>query len=363
MAVINRLHARDATVRVRFVCDAAFEAQARGLMAHAAAPVTVSVIRAGKFRRYKHLTFLQHFTVPHVVIKNTTDVGKIIVGLFQSIGLLVRDRPDVVFAKGGYVCLPMGIAAWLLRVPLVIHDSDTRAGLTNRVLARFARSIATGAPLENYPYDPKKSTYVGVPIGGQFVPVSVQQQRDYKQGLGVPPDTPLIVATGGGLGAASINAAMIAVAPRLSGRSVALYNVTGKAHFEAVQAASQGLTNYRAVPFVYEHMERVLGAADIVVSRGSATFLQELAGLAKAVIIVPAKQLGDQVKNAAVYEKAQAAMVLTDDQLVQITPFYDAIQHLLDDAQARMDMAVRLHRFARPQAADDVADMIYRTVK
>lgn len=344
------------------MCDKAFEVQARGLMAHAAAPVRVSVISAGKFRRYKHLTFWQHFTVPHVVIKNTTDIAKIITGFFQSVGLLIRDRPDVVFAKGGYVCLPMGIAAWLLRVPLVIHDSDTRAGLTNRVLARFARAIATGAPLANYPYDPKKSAYVGVPIGAQFTPVSSEQQAEYKRQLGVDPTLSLVVAAGGGLGAASINTALIAVAPQVMDREVFLYNVTGKAHFETAQAASQGLTNYRAVPFVYEHMERVLGAADIVISRGSATFLQELAGLAKAVIVVPAKQLGDQVKNAAVYEAAQAAVVLTDDQLAMVTPLQHEIERLLDDPGYRDAMAQRLHEFARPEAASDVAKMIDHAV-
>ena len=332
-------------------------------MSRADVPVRVSTIAAGKFRRYAHLTLWQHLTNFQIVSNNIIDTVKITIGFLQSIVLLLRVRPDVVFAKGGYVCLPLGIAAKLLGHPLVIHDSDTRPGLTNRLLARYATTIATGSPLENYKYDIRKSHYVGVPIGPEFTPIDDRQQRLYKQSLGLDADLPLVVATGGGLGAHSINTAFAQAARELSAQGVAVYHVTGKKHFEDISAKVSGVPQYVAVPFVYENMHQVLGAADVVVSRTSATFLQELAGLGKAVIAVPAKHLGDQLKNAEVYRAADAALLMTDDEIQSGNNLKNAIQRLISDSNLRVGLGERLHAFARPNAAKELARLILDAVK
>jgi len=357
-AVIEQLADHNPDLIVRFVCDKAFESQARGLMDHVSVPVSVSTITAGKFRRYAHLSLLQHLTSWHVVKGNVTDIVKIIVGFFQSLVLILRFRPDVVFAKGGYVCLPLGLAAWVLRRPLVIHDSDTRPGLTNRVLSRFATKIATGAPLENYSYDPRKSTYVGVPIDESFQPVTADKQREYKQALGIDPHKTLIVAMGGGLGSISINDAMPAVARELAEKDVVIYNITGKKNIARAEQKGEGTKNYIAVPFVFEGMASVLGAADIVISRASATFLQELASLKKVVIAVPARQLGDQLKNARVFEAAGAVATLSDADMTTPSTLVKLVDDLLSDTKKRDALATALHAFARPQAAADTARLI-----
>lgn len=362
-AVIEQLAKHDPDLTVRFVCDKAFETQSRGLMDQVGVPVTVSTISAGKFRRYAHLSKWQHLTNWHVVSGNVGDITKIIVGFFQSLGLIIRFWPDVVFAKGGYVCLPLGIAAWVLRRPLVIHDSDTRPGLTNRVLARFATKIATGSPLENYPYDPTKTTYAGVPISDAFRPATPEQQRDYKKELGVDPDKQLVVAMGGGLGSITINDAVAVAALKLQSDNVIIYNIAGKKNVERATKKAAGVDNYIAVPFVYEGMPKVLGAADMVVSRASATFLQELAGLKKTVIAVPARQLGDQLKNAKVYEAAGAAVVLSDTDIETPDTLTATIKDLLSDAKKREALAEALHQFARPEAAADTAQLIVSAAK
>ena len=364
LAVLNQLAKLEPDLQATLVCDRAFEGQARGLMATADVPVRVRTITAGKFRRYKHLTFLQHFTVPSVVIGNTLDIGKIFVGFLQSLWLLIVRRPDVIFAKGGYVCLPMGLAAWLLQVPLVIHDSDTRPGLTNKVLSRFATAIATGSPLENYNYDRAKATFTGVPINDHFRPVAPERKQVLKQKLGFDPQQKLIIATGGGLGARSINQAMLRAAPELAEHAISIFDIAGKLHFPDIEAHSQNLANFKAVAFVYDAMWDVLGAADVVVARGSATFLQELAGLEKAVVIVPAKQLGDQLKNAAMYKAAGAALVLEDGpELGENDDFASQLVELCMDDARRNEIAAKLHEFARPNAATDVARLIVSAAK
>lgn len=347
-----------------FVCDKAFESQSRGLMEHAEVPVTVKTIMAGKLRRYHGVPLYRQLLDVKTVFHNLVDIFKIATGFFQSLWLIGRFQPEIVFAKGGFVCLPLGIAAKLRGIPLVIHDSDTRPGLTNRVLAKYAARIATGSPLDNYPYDRSISSYVGVPINPDFHPLTEEEQKAAKLHIGVVDARhPLLVVTGGGLGSKAINDAVVEIAGQLVNKGIEIYHVTGKKHAAHVEKAAINHPLYHIVPFVYKDMASVLGAADVVISRGSATFLQELAALKKAAIVIPAKHLSDQVKNAAVYEEAEAVMTLTDDQLKRPHILYDAVMELIDNPAAIDVMSDRLHGFARPDAALDTARLIVEALE
>lgn len=328
-------------------------------MAHANVPVAISVIAAGKLRRYHGIPLWKQLLDIPTVVRNLADTVRIVAGFFQSMVLLWRFKPDVVFAKGGYVCLPLGYAARLLRIPLVIHDSDTRPGLTNRMLSRSAMRIATGSPLENYNYPVDRTVYTGVPVDASLRPLSASEQREAKSRIGVIDLTkPLIVVTGGGLGAASINEGMIRAAQSLLDDGYCIYHVTGRKHWESVRARAVEHPDYHIVDFVYKDMASVLGAADIVVSRGSATFLQELAALAKPTIVVPAGHLSDQVKNARTYEAARAVVVVTDADVRNGRALVDAIQAIAGDTKAAQAMTKRFHAFSRPGAAQEVARLI-----
>lgn len=359
LAVLNELSQRDESLSAMFVCDRAFETQSRGLMAKALVPVEVKVIAAGKLRRYHNVPFWKQLLDLPTVFFNLRDLFKIAYGYLQSLILIRRFKPDVVFAKGGYVCLPLGYAARTLGVPVVVHDSDTRPGLTNKVLSRFAVKIATGSPLENYNYPAEKARFTGVPIDAAFHRFSPEEQVSAKQALGFAPETPLLVVTGGGLGAASINEGVLQAAPKLLEQGYGIYHVTGKRHFAQISERAVQHERYKLVEFVYQDMPRVLGAADVVVSRASATFLQEMAALAKATIMVPASQLGDQVKNAEVYRKADAAVVLYDDQIRDGHSLEEAVERILKETDKTHDMIQRFHAFSAENAAKDVADMVY----
>lgn len=328
-------------------------------MGQVAVPVSVYVISAGKFRRYRHLSIARQLLMPSIVIPNLVDVFKTLRGVWQSFWLLGRLKPDVVFAKGGFVCLPVGIAARWRRIPVVIHDSDARPGMTNKLLASHATVIATGFPTENYSYDPAITHYTGVPIGRAFHSYSSQDQGNAKEHLGFSGDKPLVVTTGGGLGARSINRAISESANELTSAGIQILQITGKAHFDEIGAgAGKVLPGYVRVAFVDRDMANVLGAADLVVARGSATFLQELAGIGKPVIIVPAKQLSDQAKNAATYHAASAGVVMTDDQLTQPGVLRREIMRLLENSDERAQLSAALHSFAKPDAARSVAELV-----
>lgn len=348
-------------LEVKFVCDRTFAPQARGIMAKVSVPVDVQVVTSGKLRRYAHLTIWQHFMHISIVGKNAIDMLKVAVGFLQSLILIARFRPDVVLAKGGFVCLPVGFAAWCLRKPLVIHDSDARPGLTSRLLARYATTIATGFPLENYSYPVGKSYYVGVPIDAAYRPVSRDEQAAYKRQLGFDPAKPLVMAFGGGLGSITINDAAAELA-RALGEGVTVYNGTGKANIERARKQGTGLANYHPEAFVYG-LHDIMAAADVVITRASATALQELAGLGKPTVAVPARQLSDQQRNAKLFAAAGAVMVLQDDELEAANKLVQVIRELLDSPLRREELVESLHGFAKPYAARDLAKLVVAAAK
>lgn len=360
LAVINELKRLDPELKAWFVTDRGFGTQATSIMRGASVKVRVKYIRAGKFRRYHRVSFWRQLIDIPTVLKNIRDIATTGVGLLQSIILLLRVKPDVVFAKGGFVCLPLGVAARLLRVPLVIHDSDAHPGLTNRILSKWATTIATGAPLENYSYPVTRSHYVGIPVDVSFKPVNPSSQQKSKATLGLH-DTkkPLVVVTGGGLGARSINRSVVTVAAKLLDKT-AILHITGTGTYDETLGNAPEHIDYLIKPFV-SGLSTVFAAADVVITRAGATTMSELAAMGKAVIIIPNHKLpgGQQTKNAEVYQRAKAAIVLDEDKLV-MTPslLQRAVTLLVSDREKRELLAKRIHQFAKPDAAVDMAALI-----
>ena len=213
VAVLREFKKRDESVEIRFWCDRKFAPQARSIMWHFDDSIPVETVFSGKLRRYNDLPLWRQLLRPvSIVLPNIRDAFLIGLGFLQSLIKLRSWRPDVVFTKGGFVCLPVGMAAKVLGIPLVIHDSDAHPGLTNRVLSRWATRIGTGAPLKFYPYPKTISRYVGIPVNEEFKPFTPADRQKLKQKLGFDPKRPLVVVTGGGLGARRINDAVLALA-------------------------------------------------------------------------------------------------------------------------------------------------------
>ncbi len=366
VAVLKELRRRNQSVELRFWCDKKFAPQARNIIDSFDDSIPIHIISAGKFRRYHNLSKLWQLTYPPIVLANIRDLFLIGIGFIQSIFKLIIWRPDVVFTKGGFVCLPVGIASRLLHIPLVIHDSDAHPGLTNRILARFATHIATGAPLEYYNYPKDRSTYVGIPIDASFKSLSPEEQTKAKQSIGVQSDKPLVVVTGGGLGAKRINDATLKVAPRLT-REASVLLISGRAQYEEIKQRLPDLgSSFKLYDFISGNMPEVLGAADVVVSRAGATTLLELAALAKPTIIIPNARLtgGHQLKNAKVYQDKGAIRII-DEHALKSDPnvLVEAISDLLGDPESAFDMGEKFSKLARPGAASDMAEIILTSIK
>ncbi|HSW77916.1 MAG TPA: UDP-N-acetylglucosamine--N-acetylmuramyl-(pentapeptide) pyrophosphoryl-undecaprenol N-acetylglucosamine transferase [Candidatus Chromulinivoraceae bacterium] len=367
VAVLRELKKDNKSAEIRFWCDRKFAPQARSIMEHFDSSIPVETILSGKLRRYHNLPLWRQLLRPvSIVLPNIRDAILVGCGFVQSLVKLLLWKPDVVFTKGGFVCLPVGMAAKVLNIPLVIHDSDAHPGLTNRVLAKWATQIATGAPLKFYPYPENISHYVGIPINTDFRPFSASERQALKVQYGFNPKHPLVVVTGGGLGAKRINDA---IAKRMDAllEMTSLVLISGTAQYDEMRALTpDGDPRYQLHAFVSSGMAELLGAADVVVTRAGATTILELAALAKPTILVPNGFLtgGHQLKNASVYAENGAVEVIDDHELNENPQLLvDALTSLLANPAHMEDMSRKFIKFSKPDAAKKMAEIILSAVK
>lgn len=365
--MLRELKRRHPDAEIRFWCDYKFTPQARGTVHALDDSIPVQSILSGKLRRYHHLKWWQHFTIPSVLFPNIRDIFLVGAGVIQSFIMLLFWRPDVMFAKGGFVCLPAGIAARLLKIPLVIHDSDSHPGLTNRILAKWATFIATGAPLHNYPYNKKITHYTGIPIREEFRPYNETERKAVKKVLGFDENRPLVVVTGGGTGAGVLNDAVVKRFEALTDLASVIL-LCGVEKYDEVKAlVPQDDSRFRLFPFITgEGMAETLGSAEVAVSRAGATTILELSALARPTILVPAAHLtaGHQLKNAAEYADKGAVEVIGDEEIAANPQLLvDMIGSLLVNPEKRLKMAKTFYAMSKPDAAVEVVDLIERAVE
>jgi UDP-N-acetylglucosamine--N-acetylmuramyl-(pentapeptide) pyrophosphoryl-undecaprenol N-acetylglucosamine transferase len=262
--------------------------------------------------------------------------------------------------------LPVGLAAHILRIPLVIHDSDAHPGLTNRILGNWANAIATGAPLKYYNYPANKTVYTGIPISDDFHEFSISDQQAAKSKWGVATNKPLIVITGGGLGAQRINdATVVALDGLMHLGSVVLISGVGQ-YNELKSILPPNSDRFQLHSFISNGVASLLGGADVVVTRAGATTILELASLVKPTILVPNGKLtgGHQLKNANVYAEKDAVKIIDESDMVDNPMVLTAaVRDILHNPKAARQMALRFSEFAKKDAASAVADMVIDSIK
>lgn len=346
-------------------------------------PIKVKKVMSGKFRRYSGWSFLDYFrnfriTVGDLIIKNIIGLVGFVGGVIQSFLRLVgkENRPDVIFLKGGFVGLPVGIVARWFKIPYVIHESDATPGLANRILMRKAQTVAMGVRFETVDEDGKEIVarknweWVGIPIGEEFKKVSETKQKSLKEALGFSETKPLVMITGGSQGSVHMNEATEKILPELlKVASVGL--VAGRKHYEQmvelkkfeVWKEAELTSNFRMWEF-NSNMNELLGAADVVVSRAGATTIAELAALAKAVVLVPFEKLpgGHQVKNAKRLEKIGAVKMIVDEDMVKRPKeLLKLVEELVRRPSERRELAEKLNGEAKRDAANRLAEIVIET--
>ncbi len=327
----------------------------------------ISYVTSGKFRRYHGESLLSHITDIRTLLLNFRDIFKVLFGTLTALRLMGKYKPDVVFSKGGYVVVPVGIAAHLRGIPIVTHDSDSVPGLANRIIGRWAKIHTTGMPPQYYPYPGGSVKQVGIPVDERLKPVDEALQKSLKQQIELPPDCQVLLVAGGGLGSQKINDLAIEAAPPLLEAHPRLYIVhfSGSGHQDAVaehylSALGRDMPGRVRVLGFSSDFYAYSGAADVVLARAGATTLAELAIQRKASVIIPSPFLtgGHQLKNAEELEAHDAAEVLPND--VEPHKLLSTLNALLQNKQRRSQLAHNIGSLAHPKAADELADIILK---
>lgn len=351
-------------LKVTVVVDRGFYPQTKFLFSDDK-KIRLKKIFSGKLRRYNTKSLAWHLFHLPTVLKNLRDVFYIIIGTFQMFIHFIFHKPDVVFAKGGFVCIPVGFMAYMFKVPLVIHDSDTHPGLTNRILARWAEIIATGMPAKYYSYPKNKMVYTGIPVDPAIKPASKEVQATAKSELGFDPARHLVLVTGGGTGAKTLNDALLTNLIELleSGLQVSL--ITGKGKGREAQTARESLPAGYRKNFQYQEFTSMLPqilAADVVVSRAGATAMQEFANAGKKVVVVPNPYLtgGHQLKNAEMFAEQGSVVMLLELELAKPGKLLEAISKAKEDTTLGKKLK---DNFAKPHASDELAKIVIGKVE
>ncbi len=360
LATVDALKSHDKSVEVLYVGQ-------KGSMESriaTGAGLQFAAISAGKLRRYADHSLLDKLRDLPTVALNARDLGRVVKGLAQSLKLLRQFDPDVVFIKGGYVGLPVGLAAAILRIPYVIHESDMRPGLTNRILSKRAAQIAVGFPAKLYKdWHASKLVYVGNPVRRELLGVHrLEGLAKFK----LVADLPVILVFCGSQGSQVINKVVLASLAELTGR-YQIIHVTGERNIEDVRFQVGRLElaypqRYRAFSFLTDTMGAALAAADLVVGRGGATTLTELALLSKPAIIIPHSGLDDQVLSATTLSRAGAIKVIPQGRLT-VASLVSQIDQVLGSEEVQQELGRAIAGFALADADRRLAGLIVVAAK
>lgn len=332
----------------------------------------VYTVRAGKFRRYHGEGLKQLLDLP-TMFKNIRDFFFVLIGLGQAWRRLRQIKPDVIFIKGGFVGVPVGLAAAHQGISYITHDSDAVPGLANRIIARWASRHAVALPEKLYKYPAAKTTTTGIPLQADFKPVTDTLKQQYRHEMEIPIKDKLIFVIGGGLGSQRINRALAQIIPHLMAEFPNLWvaQSVGRANLAEMeklyqQSLNQAQLERLCLKGYIDDVYRYSGAADIVVTRAGATNLAEFALQGKACVVIPSPFLtgGHQLKNAN-YLAAQNAAEVMDESDLLADPNRAAIllTDLLNNPDHCQQLGNNLAGFAHPNATKELTDLILEAAR
>jgi len=306
---------------------------------------------AGKRRKYFSLL-------------NYLDVFKIFFGIFVALYKLYVLYPDVVFSKGSYTSVPITIAAAILRIPVVIHESDSKPGSANKLASKFARYIAISFDevAQYFPDKNKNIARTGVPLRTELL----EEITNPFERLGLPSTRPLIFVTGGSFGAERLNNLILESLDELLPQYTILHQ-TGVDHEMGVgKTAATLITNIDLLEHYFvkgtltaREMNQALSAASLIISRAGAGTIFEIAHKGKPSILIPIPEevSHDQKSNAYAYARSGAGIVMEERNFADGL-LASEINRIMGNPQTYSHMSAAAQAFATPNGARIIADTI-----
>ena len=264
------------------------------------ADIRYKAISTGKLRRYFSL-------------KNFTDIFRILRGYYQAKRIMKKEKPDIVFSKGGFVAVPVVRAAYSYKIPVIIHESDITVGLANRICTKYANKVCYNFR-ETEKYLPKeKAIYTGTPIREELKKGDKKAAQNI---LGFEKELPVILVIGGSLGAMAINKIIRESLEELL-KHFNVIHICGK---DKVSKELSNIEGYKQFEYVKKELKDYLALAEVVISRAGANSLCELLYLRKPNILIPLSakaSRGDQILNARSFKELGYSEVLDEDEMTK----------------------------------------------
>ena len=270
-------------------------------------------ISSGKLRRYFDL-------------KNFTDPFRVLKGFGEARKLLKKLQPDIVFSKGGFVSVPVVVAAGRLKIPTIIHESDMTPGLANKLCIPSAVKVCCNFPETKSHLPEGKAVVTGTPIRQELLSGDPEKGRAF---TGFTADKPVILIIGGSLGAQAVNTAVRNILPQLL-PDFQVVHLCGKGKKDE---SLTGLAGYVQYEYIEKELADLFAMADIVISRAGANAICELQALKKPNLLIPLSanaSRGDQILNARSFEKQGFSMVLEEEELTDQV-LLDAVHKLYEN--------------------------------
>lgn len=294
-------------------------------------------ISSGKLRRYFD-------------IKNFSDPFRVLKGYGEALKLVKRYKPDVVFSKGGFVAVPVVLAAKHYKVPVIIHESDMTPGLANKICIPAAAKVCCNFP-ETLEYLPKeKAVLTGSPIRKELLTGDRLTGLDY---AGLSANRPVILIIGGSLGSVTVNTAVRNILPSLL-KNYQVIHICGKGNLDENLKSTSGYVQYEYVDAPLKHL---FAAADLMISRAGANSICEILTLKKPNILIPlsaAASRGDQILNARSFGKQGFSCVLEEEALTDES----LLMAITQTYENRQSYIQKMEQSDLHNAVDTIVEMI-----
>lgn len=299
-------------------------------------------ISSGKLRRYFSM---QNFTDPFKVLK----------GVGQSLRILSKEKPDVIFSKGGFVAVPVVIAASIKKIPVVAHESDMTPGLANKLSAPFCDKLCvTFRESLKYIKD-GKGILTGSPIREDIL------KGNREKGLkicGFEGDKEVLFIMGGSLGSQLINNEIRKNLEKLL-ESFNIIHICGKGN---IDESLQNKKGYKQFEYVSEELPHLMKCADYIISRAGANSIFEFLALKKPTLLIPLSKKasrGDQILNSRSFEKEGYSLVIEEEQLVD-----DALyKKILELKNRKNELINNMNKSETTNAVDSIVKILLNSIK
>ena len=318
--------------------------------------IKINAVTAGKLRRSWHFGD---------IIDNGIDFLKLIFGFFQVFWRVWRIMPDVIFSKGGYGSFTIVVVGWIYHIPIIIHESDSVPGMTNRLLGKLAKNIALSFARSAEYFEKGKCALTGNPVREELLQGNAEEAKRFFQLQG---GRPVLFIFGGSQGSQAINLLILKIFAKLI-ENFEIIHQCGDKNYEEIKSVSDKLLSdnlrkyYHLYPFLRDELKHAYAICDLIISRAGASNIFEIAAVGKASILIPFPDAASdhQNFNAFDYARSGATIVLTQENLTE-NMLLNKIEYLMVNNELRQKMGERAKDFAKPDAAEKIAVKILELI-